>query len=122
MKRYFINSIVISVLLVLFYLTVSMMDFGFTLHEHFLTLIIFFFIQSIPIAWLLKQGEKDPSSFVMYALASIGLRMISGLFFLLAFFFLKVSDITSFAVQFSAVYLIYLVFELTVVLANLRRN
>lgn len=92
------------------------------LHSKFLVLIIFFFIQSIPIAWLLRQGEKDPSNFVMYALGSIGLRMITGLFLLVFFYVLKVEDIVSLSIQFLVVYLVYLVFELTVVLANLRRN
>jgi hypothetical protein len=79
-------------------------------------------LQSFPIAWLLKQGEKNPSSFPMFAMASIGFRMITGLFMLLVFFFLDIEGIVQFSYQFMGVYLVYLVFELMVVLANLRPN
>jgi len=92
------------------------------LHDKFPALIIFFFLQSLPIAWLLNQGEKTPADFPMFAIASIGFRMLSGLFLLLIFYFLEVPDIVQFSYQFLAVYLVYFVFELIVVLANLRRN
>lgn len=71
---------------------------------------------------MLKQGEKTPTNFPMFAIASIGFRMITGLFLLLIFYFLKVDQIVYLSYQFLGVYLVYLVFELMVVLANLRRN
>jgi hypothetical protein len=92
------------------------------LHPHFPTLITFFFFQTLPIAWILNKGLKNPPDFPMYAMASIGLRMVTALFFLLILYALKVDDIRSLGIQFMGVYLVYLVFELTVVLANLRRN
>ncbi len=58
----------------------------------------------------------------MFAIASIGFRMLTGLFLLLVFYFLKVEDIVQLSYQFLGVYLVYFVFELIVVLANLRRN
>ncbi|MEP1095021.1 MAG: hypothetical protein ABJG78_07910 [Cyclobacteriaceae bacterium] len=122
MKRYLIISAVVSALLLLLYFSMNNLFFGGYLHDKFPTLIIFFFLQSFPIAWLLIQAEKNPANFPMFAIASIGFRLLTGLFLLLIFYFLKVEDIIPFSFQFLAVYLVYFVFELIVVLANLRRN
>lgn len=92
------------------------------LHDKFPVLIGFFFVQSFPIGWILSLGQKDPQSFPMYAIGSIGFRMITGLFLLLFFYFIKMEGIVPLSIQFTGVYLIFLVFELTVVLSNLRRN
>ncbi|MEQ9402578.1 MAG: hypothetical protein RIM99_03240 [Cyclobacteriaceae bacterium] len=121
MKRYLIVTSIVSALLFVGYFLFESF-YGGILHSKFPFLIGFFYVQSFPIAWMLRQGEKDRSSFVIYAIGSIGFRMITGLFLLLVFFFMKVDQIIEFAIQFSAVYLVYLVFELIVVLANLRRN
>lgn len=122
MKRYLYLTALISVLLLATYfgLNESVLD-GY-LHSKFPVLVGFFFVQSFPIGWILDQGRKDPQSFPMYAIGSIGFRMITGLFLLLFFYFIKTEDIVSLSIQFTGVYLLYLVFELTVVLSNLRRN
>ena len=122
MKKYLFTSLLISALLLAVYYLLNQQFFNNFLHPHFPTLIFFFFFQTIPIAWILNKGLKNPPDFPMYAMASIGLRMITALFFLLILYGLKVGDIQSLGIQFMGVYLIYLVFELTVVLANLRRN
>ena len=122
MKRYLLISLAVSSVLLLAYYLLNDPLFSGALHYKLPTLIIFFFFQSFPVAWLLRQGEKDPSSFPMFAIGSIGFRMITALFFLLFFYFIKVEQIVQFSLQFTAVYLVYLVFELIVVLANLRRN
>lgn len=121
MKRYFVVTSLVSLLLFIGYFLVGVWLPG-VLHPKLPLLIGFFFLQSFPISWMLMQGEKDPSSFVIYAIGSIGFRLITALFLLLLFFFLKVDEIVVFAIQFSVVYLVYLVFELIVVLSNLRRN
>lgn len=112
----------ISALLLLLYYTLNDPLFAGYLHAKFPTLIVFFFLQSFPIAWLLTQAVKTPENSPMFTIASIGFRMITGLFLLLIFYFLKVGNIVQFSFQFLAVYLVYFVFELIVVLANLRRN
>ena len=112
----------ISAVLLLLYYALNDQLLASYLHAHFPTLVVFFFLQSFPVAWLLTQAVKTPESSPMFTIASIGFRMITGLFLLLIFYFLKVEDIVQFSIQFLAVYLVYFVFELTVVLANLRRN
>lgn len=121
MKRYLITMSVLSAVLVgIFYLQGSVL--GYQLHSQFAALVVFFFLQSIPIAWLLSMAHKSTSDSPMYVMASVGFRMITGLMLLLVLFFLKVDNMNALAIQFAAVYLLYLIFELSVVLANLRRN
>lgn len=122
MKRYLFLTAAISAVLIAVYYGLNEPFFNGYLHEKFPALIGFFFVQSFPIGWILSQGQKDPQSFPMYAIGSIGFRMITGLFLLLFFYFMKVEEIIPLSIQFTGVYLIYLVFELIVVLSNLRRN
>ncbi len=122
MKRHLISSLVVSVLLLLiFYLVDASLPYRY-LHTKFPVLVGFFFLQSLPIAWMLQKGEKDKTNFPMYVIGSIGLRLITSLFLLLIFYTLKIPDIIKFSIQFAGVYLVYLIFELTVVVSNLRRK
>jgi hypothetical protein len=82
----------------------------------------FFFIQSLGISWLLVLGEKDREKLPIYALGSVVLRFVSGILFLLVFFVVGLENPEALVIQFMGVYLLYLIFELTTVLSNLRRN
>ncbi len=95
---------------------------GSQLHGYFDILVIIFFAQSIPVAWLMQQAQKEAGQFPIYIIGAVGFRMISSLMVLTIFYVLKTPDLFSFMVQFSILYLVYLIFELIVVLANLRRN
>ncbi|XOV92732.1 MAG: hypothetical protein ACFHWX_21320 [Bacteroidota bacterium] len=122
MKKYLIPSLLIStLLLVAFYFLNSSLFNGY-LHPKFGLLVIIFFLQSIPVAWLMEAGQKDATQFPIYVIGAVGFRMITSLMILTIFYVLKTPEITDLMVQFSILYLVYLVFELIVVLANLRRN
>ncbi len=122
MRRYLLFTILLSVSLLACFYVVQKFLLIELFHDFFPILITFFFLQSIVISWILRQGEKNKSSFPIYVIASIGFRMITGLFLLVVFFVLEVEKIRLLAIQFVIVYLVYLVFELMVVLSNLRRN
>ncbi len=92
------------------------------LHDQFDVMVIVFFLQSLPVAWLMYTGQKDPTQFPVLALGAIGFRMMTSLMVLTVFYVLKIPELVALFVQFSILYFVYLVFELIVVLANLRRN
>jgi hypothetical protein len=71
---------------------------------------------------MLRSAEKDKENFPLYALGSIVFRFVSGILLLVLFWIAGINGLTSLLIQFMGVYLVYLVFELIVVLANLRRN
>lgn len=122
MKKYLMIMSVLSLGLLGVFYGLNEVWFDSYLHSHFATLIVFFLLQSIPIGWVMDQAIKEPSSFVIYVVGAIGLRMITGLFFVLILFFLNIPHINQLAIQFVGVYLLYLGFELSIVLTNLRRN
>lgn len=120
MKKYVIYSCFISITFLTIYYVDSLTPW--TLHHKFPTMVIFFFVQSVGISWLLVLGESDRRNLPLYALGSISLRFITGIFFLVFLVLLEVPDMQNLTIQFMVVYLSYLVFELIMVLANLRPN
>lgn len=105
----------------LFYLTNGLLFDG-ILHRLFPVIVAFSFGQSILVYFVLREGEKAKWESPIYALGTVTLRLISGLFFMIFMVVLEVPDMRSLLVQFALIYLVYLVFEITYLLANLRRN
>lgn len=121
MRKYLIISTIVTSACLAFY---SLNDylFGGALHKSLPLVIVFFFVQSVPISWMLHKSSTNPEKFSGLALASLGIRMITSLFLLLAIYGMGVEDFTNLAIQFVILYFVYLIFEITVVLSNLRRN
>lgn len=122
MKKYILLSLALSVVLLLIFYFLNDVVLNSYLHPNFPALVIFFFIQSFAIAWMLSMGEKDRAQFPIYALGSVAFRFVSGILFLIIFFVIDVENPVALTVQFMGLYLAYLIFEIIVVLANLRRN
>jgi len=122
LKKYLVPSAVISAILLLAYYLANESVLNGVLHAYFHLLVVIFFAQSIPVSWLMQMAQKEPSQFPIYVIGAVGFRMITSLMVLTIFYLLKTPDLFSFMVQFSILYLVYLIFELIVVLANLRRN
>ncbi len=122
MKKYLVPSAVITAILVATFYLANDRVLGGVLHKYFDILVLIFFVQSVPVAWIMKQAQNDASQFPIFVIGAIGFRMITSLMILTIFYLLKTPDLFSFMVQFSILYLVYLIFELIVVLANLRRN
>lgn len=120
MKKYLFTSIGISlVLLVVYFLDgLSLIE----LHNHFPYMVLFFFLQSLLISWLLSMAEKDRPRLPLYAIGAVSLRFLTAIFYLLILILLKVEELRPLIIQFMVVYLLYMVFELSIVLANLRPN
>jgi len=91
-------------------------------HPYFIGVVIFFFIQSLGISWILSVAEKDKERFPLLALGSVVLRFVTGVLLLVVFFIIGLVNPEVLVIQFMIVYLSYMIFELTIVLANLRRN
>lgn len=120
MRKYLLVSAGISLTLLIFYL---LGGFGFlALHAHFPYMILFFFIQSLLISWLLALAEKDRPRLPLYAIGAVSLRLLTAIFYMLILILLKLEDLRPLIIQFMVVYLLYMLFELSVVLANLRPN
>lgn len=122
MKKYLLPATGISLFLFLTFYYLNDPLLGGWLHTYFGYLILFFFLQTFPVAWILDLAVKTPDQFPIYVIGAITFRFLTGLFLLLIIYALKAPDIGRLMIQFVGVYLAYMVFELIVVLANLRRN
>lgn len=120
MKKYLLTSLAISfVLLAVYFLN----GFGLlALHDHFPYMVLFFFLQSLLISWLLSLAEKDRPRLPLYAIGAVSMRFLTAIFYMLILILLKVEELRPLIIQFMVVYLLYMVFELSIVLANLRPN
>ena len=120
MKKYLFTSLGISlVLLVVYFLNgLGLIE----LHGQFPYMVLFFFLQSLLISWLLSLAEKDRPRLPLYAIGAVSLRFLTAIFYMLILILLKVEDLRPLIIQFMVVYLLYMVFELSIVLANLRPN
>ena len=120
MKNYFISIGILTVILVL--ISVFRAEMPFDLHSAFNPMLIFYTIQSVFIAGILYLAESKQENYGLIALGIVVLRLITALIFLMFMYVQVTEDAMLFAIQFMLIYLSYLVFELTVVLAKLRRN
>jgi hypothetical protein len=122
MRRNVIFSMAIALSLLLLFQFCNDLIFSSTLHELFPSLVLFSFLQSLIILQIIKLGQQTEWKSPVYALGIISVRLVTSLIFLAILGIKQTNDIKSLSIQFMGVYLIYLIFELTAVLANLRRN
>lgn len=85
-------------------------------------MLLFFSLQSVVVAVILWLAEKKQDQYGIIGLGIVVLRLITSIIYLIVMYVKGTDNAMQFAVQFMVLYLSYLVFELTVVLANLRRN
>jgi len=122
MRRNVIFSMAIALSLLLLFQFCNDLIFSSTLHELFPSLVLFSFLQSLIILQIIKLGQQTEWKSPVYALGIISVRLVTSLIFLAILGIKQTNDIKSLSIQFMGVYLIYLIFELNAVLANLRRN
>ncbi len=89
------------------------------LHANFHTIIYFYYIQSLLIGLLLFFGLDSKSSPIFF-LAGMVLRLVTAIMFIVVLSFISIDNMVHYIINFTLFYLIYLVFELTTLLSNLR--
>jgi hypothetical protein len=70
----------------------------------------------------MEMATTESSNFAILGLGSTVLRMIIAIFAMLLAVIAEVNDVQLFILNFFAIYLAYLIFELKFVLSNLRQN
>ncbi len=91
--------------------------------EEFYIILLFFFVQSIVLHLFFVWGDRtleiDPPLMI---LAVTTVRLLTTLAAAAIFITMVAKDVPSFVITFFAVYLFYLIFEISMVLPNLRSN
>ena len=93
------------------------------IHSSFPWIVLGFWLLYLSIHFLMnfmKKYLEVPHHMIL--LAGTSMRLIIALFSLIVFYVLKVENLVLFTINFSGVYLLFLVFEISTTLSNLRPN
>jgi hypothetical protein len=99
--------------------------FGYTqvIHEKIWVIFVFFLALAFLNYTLMKFGyEKNREKFITFFMASVVIRLVLSMVFLGAFIFIELNNIQIFVLNFIALYLCVLVFEIFENIRNLRQN
>ncbi len=97
--------------------------FGHLLHEHIWIIFVFFLaIAFLNYQLMIMAFEKNREKFITFFIASVVIRLILSLLFLGVFLFIKLENRQLFVINFFALYLCVLVFEIFENSRNLRQN
>ncbi|MES2797327.1 MAG: hypothetical protein V4683_15245 [Bacteroidota bacterium] len=100
-------------------------NFGYNhlIHANIWIIFVFFLAVAFLNYQLMKMAfEKNREKFITFFMASVVIRLILSLLFLGAFIFIKLENVQLFAINFFALYLCVLVFEIFENSRNLRQN
>ncbi|MEL6560328.1 MAG: hypothetical protein AAFQ94_19215 [Bacteroidota bacterium] len=92
------------------------------IHDAFTWMMLFFLIQSLFIAYLHFLGQKDPQKLPLYFFGALVFRMLTMILMLGVIYIGKVPDHILFTINSGIIYLLYLTFEIILLLVNLRPN
>ena len=112
-------SIVVGILI--YFLTES--QFATYIHASIYGALVFYFVQGLIINLTIDWAKRNsPDKLSMFLLGSIPFRLITSIFACIFALLIGIGDKELFIINFFAVYLVYLVFEMTSLVANLRPN
>lgn len=115
-------SVFTGILILISYCLLEVFQFSFVHHAIYQILgFLWFLYTSIHITYMLVAKNPNIESAIL-PLVGLGLRFLVSLFTVM-FYLIKFPDNSAlFVINFMVVYLIYVVFEITALLSNLRRN
>lgn len=119
MKKYVLASAGISLVSLLIYF---LLGSRLGLHPFLAWVILFFLLQSLLVGWIFSLGERDRERWITFVIGGMSIRLVTGVIFLVVLILTGMVNTVALVIQFGALYLVYLVFELIVALSNLRRN
>ncbi len=112
MKSYIIKILSISIIVSI----VGFLLFYFALQQYYLqifpVMILFFIVSNIAVHYILtKAGKKNIRQFSTYFMASIGLKLLVYMIFIITYVLMNRESATNFVIQFFALYIIYTIYE-----------
>lgn len=115
MKKWLYLAIITAILLSAEYVFADIVE----LHPSYKLMVVFFAAQAFVLFRLDHWAPKEWS--VQMSLVKIVLRLISSMILILVLVYTQ-EDPFRMVIQFIAIYLVYMIFEIVIALTNLRRN
>lgn len=120
MKSLLLRTAILTVVLFLVGRFLGDSEIQIPIHSSFDWMLVFFFVSSLLIGWMLELAMKDASKFILLALGGTVLRLLVTIFGMVTAVIAGVTDEEVFIITFFVLYLLYMIFELIFVLSNLR--
>lgn len=118
-----VNSIILFTILGLFIYLFQKFGYTHFIHEKIWIIFVFFLALAFLNYTLMKFAfENNREKFITFFMASVVIRLILSMVFLGAFIFVELNNIQIFVLNFIALYLCVLVFEIFENIRNLRQN
>lgn len=122
MNKY-LKLLAFSAVVLAIHFSVTHSAFGPLLHPTGVTMIIFYVVQSFLLLWTEGVFVKNNSqNFVLFTIGSISFRLITSLLVAIVYLVAVGDQNTSFIIHFFTLYLLFLGFELFMLMTNLRTN
>jgi hypothetical protein len=118
LKLFIFSSVVVGA-----YFGLLASGFGQFIHSTAIAAIIFYSLQSMLLLW--AEGifvNNDGQNFVLFVIGSISFRLLTSLLVAITYLVVIGEENTSFIMTFFALYLLFLGFELFMLMTNLRSN
>ena len=98
-------------------------DFNEYLHSGLWGALVFYFVQGLMINLSIDWAKKNSADKLhLFLLGSVAFRLLTSIFACIFVLLIGIDEVQLFVINFFAVYLVYLVFEMTSLVANLRPN
>lgn len=119
----YLKILIFSVAVYLIVVAIKLTALATYLHTSVYYLIGFYTLQSLLLAWAESKFVKgNRQSFVLFVIGSISFRLFTSLVVAVAFLLAVGEQNTLFIISFFALYLLFLGFELFMLMTNLRSN
>ena len=112
-----------TLLLGLLVYILKLSDFKEYLHSALWGTLVFYFVQGLIINLSIDWAKKNSTDKLhLFLLGSVAFRLLTSIFACIFVLLIGIEEVQLFIINFFAVYLVYLVFEMTSLVANLRPN
>jgi hypothetical protein len=119
----YLKLFIFSAVVVGAYFALKASGFGQYIHSTAIAAIIFYSLQSLLLLWAESNFvNNNGQNFVLFVIGSISFRLLTSLLVAITYLVVIGEENTSFIMTFFALYLLFLGFELFMLMTNLRSN
>jgi hypothetical protein len=119
----FVKLVIFSLFLALIIVVLELTPFSHILHDYIWGMLIFYFLLSAITSFLTEYGiKKQPGNFQIFYFGGMGIRVFASMMVAFVVIIAGNEQIVTFLLNFFALYLFFLIFEIYTLLTNLRAN
>ncbi len=119
----FVKLIIFSLFIALIIVVLELTPISYILHDYIWGMLIFYFLLSAVTSFLTEYGiRRQPNNFQIFYFGGMGIRVFASMLVAFVIIIAGNEQIVTFLLNFFALYLFFLIFEIYTLLTNLRAN